>query len=279
MEESIWQISQFECGSIPHSQLRHKSQSRPLIQRSVLSNVGKVFLCHLLAHKFNVYTNLCRVTTCQKSKWMTMTTRGRTFAYGMKALDDHFAPGCHDVYERDIFWAMRPDVDESLVEFVLRVQIQARRCTFDATEREGREMAVIDKITPLAPPDLRKRLLERSHLYLNKMTRLVTSHLPVQKQNGDMNRSIWKMGNSSAGLNDSGTTNKVSSLPKGNTAARQWNQSLPSALGGYNRPGSYSAMTCRAGGYDTHRTGSGRFPAQDQRRLKCGGFNHFAKVP
>ena len=102
---------------------------------------------------------------------------------------------------------MRPDVDESLVEFVLRVQIQARRCTFGATEREGREMAAIDKITPLAPPDLRKRLLERLHLYLNKMTSLVTSHLTVQKQNEDMNRSIWEMGNSSAGRNDSGIMN------------------------------------------------------------------------
>ena len=123
-----------------------------------------------------------------------MTTRGRTFANGMKALDDHLAPGRHDVYERDIFWAMRPDVDESLVECVLRVQIQARRCTFGATEREGREMAVIDKITPLAPPDLRKRLLERSHLYLNKMTRLVTSHLTVQKQNEDADLNDSELG-------------------------------------------------------------------------------------
>ena len=54
----------------------------------------------------------------------------------MKALDDHFAPKRHDVYERDIFWAMKPDVDESLDKFRLRVQTQARRCTFGATERE-----------------------------------------------------------------------------------------------------------------------------------------------
>ena len=105
----------------------------------------------------------------------------------MQALDNHFAPKRHAVYKRDVFWSMRPAEDESLDKFMLRAMTQAKLCTFETTDRESHEIAVIDKTMSLAPPELWKKLLVRSHLGLDELTPMVTAHLTINNQNNDMN--------------------------------------------------------------------------------------------
>lgn len=94
-------------------------------------------------------------------------------------LSEHFAPKQHDSFERFQFWTMKPERDEPIEKFLLRVQQKAEKCSFGKTEHECRQTAIIDKIIQNAPDELRRKLLEKDHLTLDVCSKIVNAHQSV----------------------------------------------------------------------------------------------------
>lgn len=80
----------------------------------------------------------------------------------IKKLDEYFAPQRHEAHERFIFWAMKPEPDESLGKFLMRAQVHATKCSFGKTSMESAGIAVIDKMLQFVPSELREKLLQQS---------------------------------------------------------------------------------------------------------------------
>lgn len=97
-------------------------------------------------------------------------------------LDEYFAPKHHDSMERNIFWTLNPASGEQLDKFMLRAREQAMKCKFGSTTEQCRDISIIDKITLLAPPDLKERLLEKDLTSFDDVYKIVSSHQSVKYQ-------------------------------------------------------------------------------------------------
>lgn len=84
-------------------------------------------------------------------------------------IDGYFGPRRLEVEERNQFWSMKPNSDESLPKFLKRVQEHASKCNFGKTETESQNFAVIDKMLQFLPEPLKKRLLRESSLTIDDM--------------------------------------------------------------------------------------------------------------
>lgn len=97
-------------------------------------------------------------------------------------LDEYFTPKHHDSMERNIFWTLRPESGEPLDKFMLRAREQAMKCKFGKTEEQSRDISIIDKLTLLAPPDLKERLLEKDLTSFDDVYKIISSHQSVKYQ-------------------------------------------------------------------------------------------------
>ncbi|XP_058838582.1 uncharacterized protein K02A2.6-like isoform X2 [Topomyia yanbarensis] len=101
-------------------------------------------------------------------------------------LTNHFSPKHHDSFERFMFWTMKPDEDEPIEKFALKVQQKADKCFFGKTEVDSRHIAVIDKIIQYSPDELRQKLLEREDLTLDDTIKIVNAYQSVRYQSSRM---------------------------------------------------------------------------------------------
>lgn len=108
------------------------------------------------------------------------------FSVALTKLDEYFAPKHHESMERHIFWTLKPESGENLEKFMLRAREQAYKCNFGTSQQESRDICVIDKITLLAPPDLKEKLLQRDQPTLDDVFKIVASHQSVKYQASQM---------------------------------------------------------------------------------------------
>lgn len=108
------------------------------------------------------------------------------FSVALTKLDEYFAPKHHESMERHIFWTLKPESGENLEKFMLRAREQAYKCNFGTSQQESRDICVIDKITLLAPPDLKEKLLQRAQPTLDDVFKIVASHQSVKYQASQM---------------------------------------------------------------------------------------------
>ena len=169
------------------------------------------------------------------------------YKVALTKLDEYFAPKHHESMERNIFGTLKPEPGENLEKFMLRAREQAYKCNFGTNQQENRDICVIDKITLLAPHDLREKLLQKDQLTLDDV---VASHQSVKYQASRM----------------------VLAGPSG--------QSQTMITGEVNRlytPPSNRAQECSRCGRRGHLANDKICPARDKPCNQCKRIGHFYK--
>ena len=100
----------------------------------------------------------------------------------LNKLEEYFAAKYHDVFERNLFWTLKPEDEEPLEKFLLRVMDAAKKCNFGASAQESHEIGIIDKMILQSPPDLREKLLAQEKLTLEGLTRIINAHGSLKHQ-------------------------------------------------------------------------------------------------
>lgn len=104
------------------------------------------------------------------------------YAVAIEKLDSYFSPKQHDTFERNRFWLLKPNAEETLEKFMLRCQDQANKCDFGKSAEESRSISVVDKVILFAPSELKEQLLQRDTLSLDDVTKIVTTYESVKQQ-------------------------------------------------------------------------------------------------
>ncbi|XP_055615315.1 uncharacterized protein K02A2.6-like [Toxorhynchites rutilus septentrionalis] len=104
------------------------------------------------------------------------------FAVAINKLDEYFSPKQHETFERNMFWTLKPETEETLGKFMLRCQDQAAKCNFGSNAEESRAISVVDKVILYAPSDLKEQLLQKDVLKLDDVTKIVSSYESVKQQ-------------------------------------------------------------------------------------------------
>lgn len=164
-------------------------------------------------------------------------------------LSEHFAPKQHDSFERFQFWTMKPEMDEPIEKFLLRVQQKAEKCAFGKSEQECRQIAIIDKIIQNASDELRRKLLEKDNLTLDSCSRIVNAYQSVTYQADQMKPSF----------NHPAETNRVFVRKP----AGSW---LPAYKDRCFRCGRYKHITAE------------KCPAIDRKCHRCNNVGHFQSM-
>lgn len=150
---------------------------------------------------------------------------------------------------KNIFLA-RAGPDVQVRSGVLRATEVASKCNFGQSKEEAQDISVIDKVIQLAPPDLREKLLQREHLVMDEVIKLVNSHEAIKFQASQMTSS--NIGQPST----SGEINRIRNAPK----------KLP-------QRGAEGCSRCgRKGHYGNDKVCPARTKTCDQ----CGKVGHFA---
>ncbi|XP_055614510.1 uncharacterized protein LOC129760858, partial [Uranotaenia lowii] len=117
----------------------------------------------------------------------TLASGADPYQEAKQKLDEHFSPKHHECFERSEFWDMAMDIDETIENFIPRVQQKAETCNFGKTEMESNQIAIIDKIIKHAPEDIRRKLLEKADLTMDQVIRTIVSHQAIKYQVSQMN--------------------------------------------------------------------------------------------
>lgn len=262
MEDQLFKIPPFDCENVPLSELRqtwfdYKKQFEYVaeaLSKKKRRKLKSIFLAVGGRQLQRVYENL---TTHDDE-----APEGEDeFSTVIRRLDKYFAPKRHDTFERYSFWTLAPSAGETLDKFLLRAKTAANKCQFGSTERESRDAAVVDKVVMLAPPDLRRKILERSNINLDDLTKLVNSHLSIQQQVRELNQHAQGLGNMQA--NRSGAlVNKIEEKASNDQTGR-W---------------THGRMTTECGrcGNRPHKP-EDVCPAKNEQCRICNYFGHFAK--
>lgn len=109
----------------------------------------------------------------------------------------YFAKTQNSTFERHRFRNLKPDEDELLNKFLLRLKQQAARCSFGDNREEAIEISINDKvINNLAPLELKSKLLEKERV-LSETIDLCQIHEQITDQSGVMNASTVNMSSTS----------------------------------------------------------------------------------
>lgn len=156
----------------------------------------------------------------------------------MAKLDDYFAPQRHEAHERFLFWAMKPEPEETLEKFLMRVQAHGSKCNFGRSASESSGIAIVDKMLQFVPGQLRTKLLQEKDLTLEEMIKQVNAFETSRVAND-------QMGGKSTPLQMSRSTDNIQ----------------------------YLAISCKFCG---RSHGQQPCPARDKTCAKCGKRGHFA---
>ncbi|XP_055524413.1 uncharacterized protein LOC129718037 isoform X2 [Wyeomyia smithii] len=88
-------------------------------------------------------------------------------------LHDYFAPQRHEAHERFLFWAMKPEPEETLEKFLIRAQAHGSKSNFGKSASESAGIAIVDKMLQFMPNQLRAKLLQEKDLTLEEVIKQV----------------------------------------------------------------------------------------------------------
>ncbi|XP_058837536.1 uncharacterized protein K02A2.6-like [Topomyia yanbarensis] len=261
MEEQLLKLPPFECDNVPVSQLRQKWIDYKKQFQYVADAIGKkkrrklkrIFLALAGRQLQRVYESLPGGSG-------ENTAGGEDdFKSMISSLDEYFAPKRHDTFERYSFWSLKPSAEETLDKFLLRAKQHANKCHFGSSENESRDVAVIDIILMLAPPELRRKILEKSNIDMDELTKLVNTHFTVQHQVRELNLSDSGFGSVlNASYNPASVVNRIFDTP-----GSRWSQ---------NRRGN----ECGRCGGKLHKSDD-FCPAKHAKCRICNYQGHYAK--
>lgn len=261
MEDQLFKLPPFECDNVPITELRqswfdYKRQFEYIaaaMSKKSKKRLKSIFLAVAGRQLQRVYESL------PNANHETTEDGGDDFENVIQRLDNYFAPKRHDTFERHAFWTQKPVTGETLDKFLLRAKVLATKCQFGTTERESRDAAVIDKIVMLAPPELRRKILEKPNINLDELTNLVNTHLSIQHQVRELNQHASSAGNMLETSRGSTFVNKISNT---NDKSR-WTQS-------------YQVSDCSRCGNRPHKPEE-NCPAKNVKCHNCDAIGHFAK--
>ncbi|XP_062709093.1 uncharacterized protein LOC134288385 [Aedes albopictus] len=265
MEDQLFKLPPFECDNVPITELRqswfdYKRQFEYIAaamskksKKRLKTRLKSIFLAVAGRQLQRVYESL------PNANHETTEDGGDDFENVIQRLDTYFAPKRHDTFERHAFWTQKPVTGETLDKFLLRAKVLATKCQFGTTERESRDAAVIDKIVMLAPPELRRKILEKPNINLDELTNLVNTHLSIQHQVRELNQHASSAGNMLETSRGSTFVNKISNT---NDKSR-WTQS-------------YQVSDCSRCGNRPHKPEE-NCPAKNVKCHNCDAIGHFAK--
>ncbi|XP_055644639.1 uncharacterized protein K02A2.6-like [Toxorhynchites rutilus septentrionalis] len=173
-----------------------------------------------------------------------------SYAVAIEKLDTYFAPKQHDTFERNLFWTLKPDPEETLVKFTLRCQEQSTKCDFGKSSEERRSISVIDKIILFAPSDLKEQLLQKDNLKIDEVMKIVSSYESVKHQ-----------------------ARTISCSASGFSENAILSQEATSSV---NRIRPSTSRECIRCGKVGHYASDPKCPARDKECNKCKRFGHFA---
>lgn len=267
MEDRIWQLPQFVCEGIPPAELRKKWTE---FKESFMFILGAIDNQYSPERWQNIFLAVAGIQLQRIYKTLPEPEPGTCpFKDTIEKLDNYFSPKRHDAYERHEFWNMKMEPGENLGKFMLRVQTKANKCQFGTSEVTARDVAVMDKIISSAPADIRKKILEKKDLNVDKLTRIVNSHLLVADQNKEMNTSSI---NASRSLNESllNQTSLVNNVDS--TDSDQVNR-----VGRFYSNSERKRGKCDKCGLSSHGQGQ-HCPAKIRKCFNCDRVGHFANL-
>ncbi|XP_058456768.1 uncharacterized protein K02A2.6-like [Malaya genurostris] len=170
------------------------------------------------------------------------------FAVAIRKLDEYISPKQHETFERNIFWTLKPDTEETLEKLLLRCQDQAVQCNFGNNAEESRAISVVDKVILYTPNDLKEQLLQKDVLKLDDVTKIVSSYESV-KQHAQLISLPGTGCSSELDSTLSSNINKIKQLP---------------------------SKVCTRCGRSGHVASDPACPARSKECMKCKRIGHFA---
>lgn len=269
--DNLWNLPSFNCASLSSSEMRPKwlQWKRGFeLAAKARGETNKLKLKNMLlaAGGFDlqdVYYNILGTDT-EDEEGQAPDARNEEMEEGeldafqernpykeaIEKLDAYFLPKQHEIFERHIFWTLKREPEEDLEKFILRAQNQAARCNFGRNESEARAIAVVDKITLLAPSELREKFLSREQLHLDELTKMVKSYNTIKKQSKEM-------GSSAANSSGSRDLDKVDGVNR-----------IQGVRG--------RKQECSRCGNNYGHASADKCPALGKKCNKCGRKDHFA---
>ncbi|XP_058817505.1 uncharacterized protein LOC131680812 [Topomyia yanbarensis] len=184
-----WDIPQFKYKSLPRNAIRdewvkYKRNFGYII--SATNETDKMRMRNILLAKGG--PELQEVFASRPGADVTEDTEKTIdpYAVPIEKLDAYFSPKQHDAFERNRFWLLKPNPEETLEKFMLRWQDQANKCNFGKSAEESRSISVIDKVILFAPSELKEQLLQRDSLCLDEVTKIVTTYESVKQQHTEI---------------------------------------------------------------------------------------------
>lgn len=262
MEDHLLKLPPFEYDNVPITELRQKwfdykkqfEYIAAAMSRKKKKKLKNIFLAVAGRQLQRVYESL------PKDNRETDEDGEDDFDDVIRRLDNYFAPKRHDTFERHSFWTQKPVAGETLDKFLLRAKVMANKCQFGTTEKESRDAAVIDRIVMLAPPELRRKILEKPNINLDDLTNLVNTHLSIQHQIRELSQHASSSGNTLEVSHGSSFVNKI--FTDSDNKSR-WTQN-------------HQAAECGRCGNKLHKP-EGQCPAKNVKCHNCNCIGHFAK--
>lgn len=181
-----------------------------------------------------------------------------SFEWLVEKLNDYFSPQRNSTFERNLFRDLKPVEGEESSKFLMKLRTQANRCEFGKTETESRELAIKDKlIGDWAPPDLRKRLLEKE-LSTEQIINMCAVYEQVNKQ----------LIAETPGTSDS--INRVSYGRNKSDNRYSYNRNEDKSSAGND--------SCYRCGKKGHRANDKKCPALNSKCNICSRIGHYAKM-
>lgn len=256
-----WEIPQFKFRSIPNSIIRdewvkYKRNFQYIAAANEEKNATRlknVFLAKAGPDVQEVFASLPGADV-EEDKAKNIDP----FKVAIEKLDEYFSPKQHEAFERNTFWNLKPQDEETMEKFLWRTLEVAQKCNFGTTLEESRSIAVIDKVILYAPVELKQQLLQKEKLTLDDVTRVVSSYESVKKQSMLME---GKSGSTPAYSEHGGGGGQKSELFNVQSSSR----------------GPPTTGECYRCGHKDHYGNDPRCPARSVQCTRCKRYGHFSK--
>lgn len=257
MDDAVKNIKPFEIENVPANELRnqwddYKKQfmyAAKTFSKNKRKNIKSIFLSLAGRPLQKVYEDICRAESDNEDE-EEEEDECEAYKLMMTRLDKYFQPKQHDIMERHEFWSMKLKEGERLDKFIVRATSQLGKCNFGNSRRESRDIALVDKIVMMAPPDLKKEILKTSAVSVDELMRIVRTNLNAQLETTTLNTT------STVGTSLNQTINHI-----GGPSSRRYRDN----------------DMCSRCGYRSHAAGR-VCPAVDKKCNNCSKVGHFAQT-
>lgn len=255
MDDFMKTLKPFECENVPATELRSRwldyrndfGYLANTLSKNKKKKLKSIFLTMAGRQLQKIYESLEECDSDNNNQ-----DEDETNAYHdmITRLDEYFAPKQHEAMERYNFWSMKLHDGETLDKFIIRATVAANKCEFGNSQKACKEIVVCDKILMMAPPELRKRILEKPEVNIDTIQKMVNSFLSVQNDVQQLN--VSELGKTDPNIS---TVNKISSRFNVN---KQFDEH------------------CGRCGYKKHKK-TEVCPAREAICRRCNGSGHYAR--